>query len=89
MILVFIVRDLMVMLSLFFVSLLAGMFGFSCQTVCDLEGVLCILGVIFFPVFIIVGIGMAFKEIFCETMGELCEDYCDMWRNGIESICDM
>lgn len=50
----------------------AGLFGFSFEMLSELEGCTCLLGVIFFPVLMILGIGMAFKEIFCDVVPNLC-----------------
>ena len=54
------------------VCIVAGLFGFSFEILSELEGIACILGVIFFPFLMIVGIGYAFKEIFCDVVPGLC-----------------
>ena len=76
MLFVFIVRDLMVILVMLIFSLFAGMFAFSCELVCEQDGICCLCGVIFFPIMMLGGIGVAFRDMFCETVGELCQDYC-------------
>jgi hypothetical protein len=68
MVLVFICRDMLVFFFLVFASLLSGMFAFSIETLCDQEGALFILGVIFFPITMVIGIVRGFQEIFCDTV---------------------
>ena len=55
MVLIVLVKDLMVIIVIAFVSCVAGMTAFSCEIVSDSEGVLCILGILFFPVTMILG----------------------------------
>ncbi len=71
------------------VCIVAGLFGFSFEILSDLEGGACALGVIFFPFLMIAGIGMAFKEIFCDVIPDLCDDYWSMFRDGMSSICEI
>ena len=54
------------------VCIVAGLFGFSFEILSELEGIECILGVIFFPFLMIAGIGYAFREIFCDVVPGLC-----------------
>lgn len=89
MILLFMVRDLWVILCMLFVTLLAGMFGFSFEIISDLEGPLCLLAVLFFPVTMILGVGRAFGEVFCEPVSDMMEDFCRIASEGAESICDI
>jgi hypothetical protein len=72
MIIVFISRDLLVMTGVSLMCIFAGLFGFSFEMLSELEGYTCLLGVIFFPVLMILGIGVAFKEIFCDVVPNLC-----------------
>jgi hypothetical protein len=58
---IFVCRDLLVILGMLFVTILTGMFGFSCEVLSNLDGICCVLGVIFFPVCMLMGIGMAFR----------------------------
>ena len=34
----------------------------------------------------LIGIGMAFKEIFCEVVPDLCDEYWTLFCEGSESI---
>jgi hypothetical protein len=61
-------RDLFVIVGLVIVSILAGLFGFSFELLSELEGFLCVLGVIFFPITMVVGVGVAFREVFCDVV---------------------
>lgn len=67
--LLFLTRDLFFYLCMSFMSLFAGMCGFSFEILSDQEGVMCILGALFFPVLMVMGIGRAFSEFFCEPAG--------------------
>jgi hypothetical protein len=44
---------------------------------------MCILGVLFFPVTMMAGVVVAFREVFCEVIPDLCNDYWDMFCGGI------
>ena len=87
--LLFIVRDLWVIVVMFFAAFFAGMFGLSCEILSDLDGIVCLLGVLFFPVLMILGIGKAFGEFFCEPVGEILQDFCQIASEGMESICNI
>lgn len=67
----------------------AGLFGFSFEILSELQGCTCLLGVLFFPVLMIAGIGVAFKEIFCDIVPNLCEEYWGLFCEGSSDICDM
>lgn len=55
-------RDFLVLIGLSLACIFAGMFGYSCEIVGDLDGGgLCVLAVLFFPVTMIIGIGVAFR----------------------------
>ena len=68
MLLLFILRDLSAVIGVTLVSILAGMFGFSFELLSDMEGWLCLLAVLFFPITMIVGVGLAFRDIFCDAV---------------------
>lgn len=55
----------------FVVSIFAGI-GYAFSLICDEDNscVVIILGVIFFPIVLIIGILMSFKELFCEVFAE-------------------
>jgi hypothetical protein len=89
MVFIFCFRDLLVIIGMTIVCIFAGMFGFSFELLSDLEGATCVLGVIFFPVVMIIGIGYAFKEIFCDVVPDLCEEYCTLFCDGSKSIFDI
>jgi hypothetical protein len=89
MIFIFCFRDLLVILGMGLVCIVAGMFGFSFELLSDLDGWACALGVIFFPFLMIGGIGYAFKEIFCDVIPELCEEYWTLFCDGMSSICNI
>ena len=87
--LVFVVRDLWVILCMLFLTLFAGMFPFACEILGECEGLGAIIGILFFPVLMIMGIGRAFGEFFCEPASGMMSDYCEMFRSGVESICEI
>ena len=82
-------RDLLVMIAMFIVSILAGLFGFSFEIVSEQEGILFVLAVLFFPVTMILGVGVGFKEVFCDVVPDVTREYCEMLCGGIEGICSI
>ena len=89
MVLLFMVRDLWVILIMLIATIFSGLFVFSCEVLGDCEGIFCLLGILFFPVLMIMGVGRAFGEVFCEPVGEMMDDYCRIVSDGAESICDI
>ena len=73
MIFVFVFQVMFVILGMFIVTLFAGMCGYSCEVLSDLEDCMCCLAVLCFPVTMIVGIGRAFQELFCDVVGSALE----------------
>ena len=57
----FIGRDLLVWLVMFIVSIVAGIFRFSFEFICEQDEMFCILAVLFLPISMLIGIGIAFK----------------------------
>ena len=72
MLFIFASRDLLVMVGVTLVCIFAGLFGFSFEVLSNLDGFLCVLGLLFFPVVMIFGVGVAFREIFCDVVPNLC-----------------
>jgi len=58
---------------MFIVSIISGLFGFSFEIITELEGVLCILAILLFPITMIVGVGKAFRDVFCDVVPELTQ----------------
>jgi len=75
MLLIFVSRDLLVIAGVSIICVFAGMFGFSFELLSNLEGALCFFAVLFFPITMIIGVGVAFREIFCDVVPNLCEEY--------------
>ena len=48
-----------------------------------------LLGVLFFPLLILAGIGLAFKEIYCDVIPDMCTEYWGMFCGGMKSIWTM
>ena len=69
MVFVFVFRDVFVIVGMFFVSLFAGMCGYSCEVIGEQEDCMCCLAVLCFPITMIIGIGRAFQELFCDVVG--------------------
>ena len=59
------VKDFIMILSLFIASCVAGVTVYSCELACESEGVLCVLAFIFYPITMILGIIKGCGEIFC------------------------
>lgn len=84
--LLFVGKDLLVVVALALVSLFAGLFGFSFERLCeygDYDKTKFLLGIIFFPVLMFIGVVIGFKEIFCDTAPEIMAGFCQMFRGGI------
>ncbi len=69
------------------VCIIAGIFGFSFEVLSNLEGPLCVLGVLFFPIVMMIGIVVAFREIFCDVIPNLCEEFWQIFTEGFRGIC--
>lgn len=68
-ILLFLVRDVSIVLGLLLATFFVGLFGSSFEFLCDIDSdLLKCLFLLLFPICMIIGVGMAFKEIFCETV---------------------
>ena len=60
----YLIRDIMVVIMITVLSLLVGMFGFSFELLTRVDCMLRIVVIIFFPVTMIAGIGISFSEMF-------------------------
>lgn len=76
-------RDVYVIVALLFVSLIAGITGFTIEFISEQDGIFCLLAVLFLPVVMVYGVIRAINEIFCETAGELCSDFGRMFCGGV------
>lgn len=57
----YVLKDILVFLGLFLVSLFAGLFGFSIELLFRVDCLLRVVGVLFFPITMIIGVGVAFR----------------------------
>lgn len=87
MLMIFVSRDFFVIVGVSLLCFLAGTFGFSVELITNLDGLKRILAILFFPVTMLVGITIAFREIFCDIVPPVCEDYWDMCCKGVGGIC--
>lgn len=71
---------MLVIVGMAIVCIIAGLFGFSFELISELEGGACVLGIIFFPIVMLIGIGVAFREIFCDVVPDLCDEYWTLFR---------
>ena len=62
----YLLRDIVAIVAILVLSIFVGMFGFSFELMTRTQGARCILLALFFPITMILGIGVAFKEIFCQ-----------------------
>ena len=78
----FFFRDLFVIICLLFLSVFVGMFVFSFELLSRVDGLLCVVLVVFLPVTMLIGVGIGFGEIFCETapeyFGKFFKDSCEI-----------
>ena len=51
--------NLLFILGIMVMSTLAGMFGYSCEFLDELEGWMCMVGLLFFPILMLAGIKKA------------------------------
>lgn len=62
--------------GMFIVTIFAGLFGFSFEILSELECPGLLLGIVFFPVVMIIGVGRAFQEIFLDVVPEIGRGFC-------------
>lgn len=74
---------------MFSISILAGMFAFSIEIIGEQEGLLCLLAVLFFPVTMVMGIGRGFSEIFCDVVPDVSREFCEMVTSSATGICEL
>jgi hypothetical protein len=86
---IYLLRDLIVISGLLLVSILAGLFAFSFELMTSFELITCVnklfcfVLVVFFPITMVMGVGVAFKEIFCQTAPEYLGAF---WRDSCEKV---
>lgn len=61
MFLLYLMRDLLILVFMILFSVVAGLFGFSFELVFKATGIACFLAVLFFPVTMLIGIGVGFR----------------------------
>ena len=59
-------------------TIMMGIFPYTCEFICDLSCPWSLLSVIFYPISMIVGIARAFGDFFCEAAGGIVNAFCDM-----------
>jgi hypothetical protein len=74
--LIFLNRDIFVIGVMLVLTLLVGITGFTLEIISETEGLMCLLAVLFLPVTMVLGVIRAFQEFFCETVGDLCGNFC-------------
>ncbi len=74
--LLYALANILLVIFLCIISIFMGIFGFSFELLSRAGGALCILGAIFLPVTMLIGIGIAFKEVFWEVMKDSGKDIC-------------
>lgn len=67
-------------------SIITGIFCFSFEFICDQEGVWCILAAIFLPVSMIVGVGIAFRDVFWEVATNMCQETNELFQESLDGI---
>lgn len=72
---VFVWRELLCILVMIIAVIFGGMFGFSFEVLCELKGIKFLLGLLFFPVTMMIGIGVAFRELLWWFVPELLRNY--------------
>lgn len=60
MMIIFLIRDVMIILIVSIAGLIAGMFGFSFVVLCGYRGVKFVLGAVFFPAMMVIGVVKGF-----------------------------
>ena len=69
-----------------FATIVIGCTGFTCEFICSQCEDNCLLAlilVIFLPISMIIGVVMAFGEVFCPAAGDIVEENC----GSIEDVC--
>jgi hypothetical protein len=80
--LIFLNRDIFVIGVMLILALIAGITGFTLDITSEAEGLMCLLAVIFLPVTMVLGVIKAFQEVFCETVGDLCREFCQIFTGA-------
>ena len=71
-----------VIFAIMFATVTSGMLVFSVYLLCQLEGLYLFLGILFFPLFLLLGVGYAFKEFFLVVISESLKDWWDYFYEG-------
>ncbi len=86
---VFLSRDIYAYFGIVFAAFFSGLFVSPCQIISNSEGAMVWLELIFFPLTLLAGIGVSFKEMFCELAPEIMGEYCELVSCGLRSIWNM
>jgi len=73
MILLWLFRDFFVIIGISIAWIISGLFGFSFDIIAELEGGICFLAIVFFPLTMLAGVGKAFQDIFYDVIPELTQ----------------
>ena len=56
MVFVLVAKDILITVVIGLVTILSGITAYTCEIMCDAEGLLCILAIVFFPVTMVLGV---------------------------------
>lgn len=84
--LVFLFKDFWIIIAAIVIGIFAGAFAFSFEIISDLNGLLCALAIIFFPITMVLGIAVAFESFFWEIISLTCLRYCELFCTGMRNI---
>lgn len=87
MMLIFLLRDLTVILVVCIAGLIAGMFGFSFIALCGYTGVKFVLGVLFFPAMMVIGVVKGFEDYFGIIITETLSEFGASYMSGLRDWC--
>jgi hypothetical protein len=87
MMLIFILRDMTIILMIIIAGLITGMFGFSLILLCDYKGAKRMLGALFFPVMMVIGVVKGFEDYFGPIIVEVLAEIKESYISGLTSWC--
>ena len=82
----FLVRDVFVMVVMVIVCVVLGIFAYTCEVFEGLSGLKCFLATIFLPVTMMIGVGLAFREVYCDVVPTMLWENYEMLRDSSNAI---
>lgn len=69
--------NLVLLAGVLFMTLLMGIFPYTFEFICEKDCPWVLLLLILYPISMVIGIGKAFGDFFCEVAPRIMEQYCE------------